>query len=127
KNTFSPEFRNRLDARIHFDPLTPGVMERVVDKFVKELGEQLSERDVTISLTSSARAYLADKGYDKDQGARPLARLIQDEIKKPLGDELLFGDLEHGGHVIVDQKDGALVFEKQARPSKASDGPKLLN
>ena len=127
KNTFSPEFRNRLDARIHFDALTPGVMERVVDKFMKELGEQLAERDVTISLTSSARAYLAEKGYDKDQGARPLARLIQDEIKKPLGDELLFGDLENGGNVVVDRKDDALVFEKQARPSKASDGPKLLN
>jgi ATP-dependent Clp protease ATP-binding subunit ClpA len=127
KNTFSPEFRNRLDARIHFDPLTPSVMERVVDKFVKELSEQLSERDVTISLTGSARTYLADKGYDKDQGARPLARLIQDEIKKPLGDELLFGELENGGHVIVDAKDGKVVFEKQARPPKASDGPKLLN
>jgi ATP-dependent Clp protease ATP-binding subunit ClpA len=127
KNTFSPEFRNRLDARIHFDALTPDVMERVVDKFIGELGEQLSERDVTISLTSAARAYLAEKGYDKDQGARPLARLIQDEIKKPLGDELLFGDLENGGHVIVDHKNGTVVFEKQARPPKASDGPKLLN
>jgi ATP-dependent Clp protease ATP-binding subunit ClpA len=127
KNKFSPEFRNRLDARIHFDSLTPDVMERVVDKFVKELGDQLAERDVTISLTSSARAYLAEKGYDKDQGARPLARLIQDEIKKPLGDELLFGDLENGGHVVVDKKDDKLVFENQARPSKASDGPKLLN
>jgi ATP-dependent Clp protease ATP-binding subunit ClpA len=127
KNTFSPEFRNRLDARIHFDALTPDVMERVVDKFIGELGEQLSERDVTISLTSAARAYLAEKGYDKDQGARPLARLIQDEIKKPLGDELLFGDLENGGHVIVDHKNGAVVFERQARPPKASDGPKLLN
>jgi ATP-dependent Clp protease ATP-binding subunit ClpA len=127
KNKFSPEFRNRLDARIHFDALTPDVMERVVDKFVKELDVQLAERDVTISLTSAARAYLAEKGYDKDQGARPLARLIQDEIKKPLGDELLFGDLENGGSVVVDRKDGALVFEKQARPPKASDGPKLLN
>ena len=76
---------------------------------------------------NAARAYLAEKGYDKDQGARPLARLIQDEIKKPLGDELLFGDLENGGHVIVDHKNGAVVFEKQARPPKASDGPKLLN
>ena len=82
---------------------------------------------MTISLTSSARAYLAEKGYDKDHGARPLARLIQDEIKKPLGDELLFGDLENGGNVIVDRKDDALVFEKQARPPKPSDGPKLLN
>ena len=127
KNMFSPEFRNRLDARIHFDSLTPEVMGRVVDKFMKELGEQLAERDVSIELTSAARTYLSEKGYDKDQGARPLARLIQDEIKKPLGDELLFGDLENGGHVIVDKKDAGLVFEKQARPPKASDGPKLLN
>jgi ATP-dependent Clp protease ATP-binding subunit ClpA len=100
---------------------------RVVDKFVLELGEQLAERDVTISLTSAARTYLAEKGYDKDLGARPLARLIQDEIKRPLGDELLFGDLENGGHVIVDHKNDAIVFEKQARPPKSSDGPKLLN
>jgi ATP-dependent Clp protease ATP-binding subunit ClpA len=127
KNMFSPEFRNRLDARIHFDALTPEVMVRVVDKFVLELGEQLAERDVTISLTSAARTYLAEKGYDKDLGARPLARLIQDEIKRPLGDELLFGDLENGGHVIVDHKNDAIVFEKQARPPKSSDGPKLLN
>jgi ATP-dependent Clp protease ATP-binding subunit ClpA len=111
KSTFSPEFRNRLDARIGFDPLTPAVMGRVVDKFVKELSEQLSERNVTIELTPQARDYLADKGYDKDNGARPLSRLIQDEIKRPLGDELLFGRLEHGGRVLVDLRDGKLVFD----------------
>src|SRR6185295_2716936 len=72
KNMFSPEFRNRLDARIQFDPLSPDVMEKVVDKFTKELAEQLADREVTISLTPAARAYLAEKGYDKDQGARPL-------------------------------------------------------
>jgi ATP-dependent Clp protease ATP-binding subunit ClpA len=127
KNMFSPEFRNRLDARIHFDALPPEVWGLVVDTFTMELGEQLAVRDVTIELTSAARTYLSEKGYDKDQGARPLARLIQDEIKKPLGDELLFGDLENGGHVVVDRKDGVLTFEKQARPPKASEGPKLLN
>jgi ATP-dependent Clp protease ATP-binding subunit ClpA len=128
KNLFSPEFRNRLDARIQFDPLSPDVMELVVDKFMKEMSEQLAERDVTLSLTSSARAYLAEKGYDKDQGARPLGRLIQDEIKRPLGDQLLFGELEHGGHVTVDMKDGVLVFDSQGRPPKAGpSGPKLLN
>jgi ATP-dependent Clp protease ATP-binding subunit ClpA len=110
KSTFSPEFRNRLDARIGFDPLTPAVMGRVVDKFVKELSEQLSERNVTIELSAKARDYLADKGYDKDNGARPLARLIQDEIKRPLGDELLFGRLEHGGRVRVDLEADKLVF-----------------
>jgi ATP-dependent Clp protease ATP-binding subunit ClpA len=128
KNLFSPEFRNRLDARIQFDALSPDVMERVVDKFMKELSEQLAEREVTLSLTSAARIYLAEKGYDKDQGARPLGRLIQDEIKRPLGDQLLFGELEHGGHVTVDVKDGALVFDSLGRPPKAGpSGPRLLN
>ena len=118
KNTFSPEFRNRLDARIAFDPLSPDVMERVVDKFVRELGEQLSERNVTIELSAAARTYLAEKGYDPRMGARPLGRLIQDEIKRPLGDELLFGQLEHGGHVVVDHRDGAITFD--LRPSGAA-------
>ncbi len=128
KNLFSPEFRNRLDARIQFDPLSREVMVLVVDKFMKELGDQLAEREVTLSLTEEARSYLAEKGYDKDQGARPLGRLIQDEIKRPLGDQLLFGELEHGGHVIVDLTDGALKFEVRGRPPKAgASGPKLLN
>jgi len=121
KNMFSPEFRNRLDARIGFDPLTPLVMGRVVDKFIKELREQLAEREVTIELSEAARAYLADKGYDKDFGARPLARLIQDEIKRPLGDELLFGKLEGGGHVLVDYRDGEIRFDiKPREPASAA-------
>jgi ATP-dependent Clp protease ATP-binding subunit ClpA len=129
KNMFSPEFRNRLDARIQFDPLSPEVMVRVVDKFMRELDEQLAEREVTISLTEAARTYLAEKGYDKDQGARPLGRLIQDEIKRPLGDELLFGELEHGGHVTVDHRDGKVQFDVRGRPPKNQPpgGPKLLN
>jgi ATP-dependent Clp protease ATP-binding subunit ClpA len=129
RNMFSPEFRNRLDARIQFDPLAPEVMERVVDKFVKELGLQLADREVTLSLTPAARAYLADKGYDKEQGARPLGRLIQDEVKRPLGDQLLFGELEHGGHVTVDHDGKELRFDVQGRPLKgaAFTGPKLLN
>jgi ATP-dependent Clp protease ATP-binding subunit ClpA len=128
RNTFSPEFRNRLDARIRFDALSPEVMQRVVDKFIKELSEQLGEREVTVSLTEAAREYLAEKGYDKHFGARPLARLIQDELKRPLGDELLFGQLENGGHVTVDFREGALKFEMMGRPPKAGPtGPKLLN
>jgi ATP-dependent Clp protease ATP-binding subunit ClpA len=111
RNTFSPEFRNRLDARIGFDPLSPAVMGKVVDKFVKELEGQLSERDVTIELTEAAREYLAQKGYDKDMGARPLSRLIQDELKRKLGDELLFGKLEGGGHVVVDYDGAKIVFQ----------------
>jgi len=127
RNTFSPEFRNRLDARIAFDPLSPSVMSRVVDKFVRELGDQLADRDVTIELSESARAYLAEKGYDKSNGARPLARLIQDEIKKPLGDELLFGQLEHGGHVIVRAENGAITFDLRGVDAQGVPHPRLLN
>jgi len=127
RNTFSPEFRNRLDARIAFDPLSPAVMNRVVDKFIRELGDQLADRDVTIELAESARSYLAEKGYDKSNGARPLARLIQDEIKKPLGDELLFGQLEHGGHVIVRAEAGALTFDLRGVDAQGVPHPRLLN
>ena len=127
RNTFSPEFRNRLDARIAFDPLSPSVMNRVVDKFVRELGDQLADRDVTIELAESARTYLAEKGYDKSNGARPLARLIQDEIKKPLGDELLFGQLEHGGHVIVRAENGAITFDLRGVDVHGVPHPRLLN
>ncbi len=124
RNTFSPEFRNRLDARISFDPLSPDTMTKVVDKFIAELGMQLLDRDVTIELSSAAKTYLAEKGYDKQNGARPLGRLIQDEVKKPLGDELLFGALENGGHVSVDVADKKLSFSFRAKPES---GPKLLN
>jgi ATP-dependent Clp protease ATP-binding subunit ClpA len=111
KNMFSPEFRNRLDARIRFDPLSPEVMGHIVDKAMTELTAQLADRDVTIALTPAARDYLALKGYDADNGARPLARLLQDEVKKPLGDELLFGKLEKGGRVTVDVQDGRVRFD----------------
>jgi ATP-dependent Clp protease ATP-binding subunit ClpA len=110
KQLFSPEFRNRLDAKISFAPLDPRVMASIVGKFVRELGQQLAARDVTIELTAAATDYLAKKGYDPDNGARPLARVIQDELKAPLGEELLFGALENGGHVVVDASDGALRF-----------------
>jgi ATP-dependent Clp protease ATP-binding subunit ClpA len=116
KRMFSPEFRNRLDAKIDFNALSPTVMSSIVDKFLLELGEQLAPRDVTLTATPAARAYLAEKGYDPDNGARPLARVIQDEIKKQLGDELLFGKLEHGGKLAVDAKDGKLVFVTTAAP-----------
>jgi ATP-dependent Clp protease ATP-binding subunit ClpA len=99
-------------------------MTRVVDKFVAELGSQLFDREVTIELSSAAKAYLAEKGYDKQNGARPLGRLIQDEVKKPLGDELLFGALEHGGHVRVDVEDKKLTFRYSG---KSEPGPKLLH
>jgi ATP-dependent Clp protease ATP-binding subunit ClpA len=102
KQLFSPEFRNRLDAKIQFAPLDPAVMRSIVGKFVKELAGQLAERKVTLELTDAATEYLAKAGYDPDNGARPLARVVQEEVKRPLGDELLFGSLEHGGHVVVD-------------------------
>jgi ATP-dependent Clp protease ATP-binding subunit ClpA len=102
KQLFSPEFRNRLDARIAFRPLDPRVMKSIVGKFARELGEQLAARNVTLALTEAATEYLAKKGYDPDNGARPLTRVIQEEVKRPMSEELLFGALEHGGHVIVD-------------------------
>jgi ATP-dependent Clp protease ATP-binding subunit ClpA len=112
KNTFSPEFRNRLDARIRFDPLSPDVMLNIVDKAIKELSNQLREREVSIELTDRARQYLAIIGYDRDNGARPLNRLVQDRVKRPLGDELLFGKLASGGHVRVDVPEEALASAK---------------
>ena len=99
---FSPEFRNRLDATIAFSNLPPEVVHRVVEKFVLQLETQLADRGVTIELTEAANQWLADRGYDDQMGARPLARLIQETIKKPLADEVLFGRLKAGGIVRVD-------------------------
>ncbi len=125
KNLFSPEFRNRLDARIRFAPLSPVVMMSIVDKFLRELEEQLEERKVTLKVTQKARDVLAEKGYDPDFGARPLARVIQDEVKRPLGDELLFGKLEHGGEVAIDsqgdENEKKLVFEFTSTAPAAPD------
>ncbi len=108
---FTPEFRNRLDATIGFDNLTPEIMSRVVDKFIMELEAQLSDRDVTIELDETAREWLAKKGYDKRFGARPLARVIQEQVKKPLAEELLFGKLSKGGSVLATIKDGKVAFD----------------
>ena len=111
KRMFTPEFRNRLDAVIPFAPLSTEVINRVVDKFVAQLEGQLADRNVTIALTDEARAWLAERGYDKLYGARPLGRVIQEHIKKPLADELLFGQLVKGGHVLVKLVDDKLAFE----------------
>ncbi|MGY8737130.1 MAG: AAA family ATPase, partial [bacterium] len=108
---FSPEFRNRLDEIVRFDALAPDVMEKVVGKFIVELEAQLAERKIKIELSPAARKRLAEKGYDPDFGARPLGRLIQQEIKNPLTDEVLFGKLKGGGHVVVDVDEaGDFVF-----------------
>ena len=108
---FSPEFRNRLDAIVTFDALTPGVMEMIVEKFILQLEAQLAERHVAITLEPEARAWLATKGYDLKYGARPLTRVVQTEVRNPLTDELLFGRLEHGGTVRIGLADDALTFE----------------
>jgi ATP-dependent Clp protease ATP-binding subunit ClpA len=108
---FTPEFRNRLDATIPFSNLPAEVVRKVVDKFVMQLEAQLGERAVSIELTPKARDWLAKKGYDKNFGARPLGRVIQENIKKPLAEELLFGKLADGGVVRVKVKDDKLVFD----------------
>jgi ATP-dependent Clp protease ATP-binding subunit ClpA len=111
KRLFTPEFRNRLDAIVPFAGLTPEVVGRVVEKFVMQLEAQLADRNVTIELSSAAKEWLAERGYDPLYGARPLARVIQETVKKPLAEELLFGRLVRGGAVKVTLKDGKLDFE----------------
>jgi ATP-dependent Clp protease ATP-binding subunit ClpA len=111
KRLFTPEFRNRLDAVIGFAALTPEIVGRVVEKFVMQLEAQLADRNVTIELSSAAKEWLAERGYDRLYGARPLSRVIQEHIKKPLAEELLFGRLTKGGAVKVTMKDGKLDFE----------------
>jgi ATP-dependent Clp protease ATP-binding subunit ClpA len=111
---FSPEFRNRLDSIIPFQSLPEEVVARVVDKFVIQLESQLADRTVSIELTDAARTWLSKKGYTPAFGARPLARVIQEHIKKPLAEELLFGKLMKGGTVLIDEVDGALTFDYPA-------------
>lgn len=111
KKLFTPEFRNRLDAVVPFDYLPTEVVSRVVEKFILELEIQLAERDVMISVTEDAKKWMAEKGYDKSFGARPLGRVIQENIKKPLADELLFGRLQKGGEVVIRLIDGKIDFE----------------
>jgi ATP-dependent Clp protease ATP-binding subunit ClpA len=125
KKLFTPEFRNRLDAIIPFAPLTRDTIDKVVEKFVLELEGQLAERDVTFDLTPEATRWLGQKGYDDAFGARPLARVIQDHIKKPLADEILFGALKGGGtvRVLLDRETDKLVFEFVPAETKAP-GPR---
>lgn len=111
KRLFTPEFRNRLDAIVQFRPLTPEIIRQVVQKFVMQLEAQLADRHVTIETADDAADWLAKNGFDELYGARPLARVIQENIKKPLADEILFGRLTKGGHVKVILKDGKLAFE----------------
>ncbi|HAC34601.1 MAG TPA: ATP-dependent Clp protease ATP-binding subunit ClpA, partial [Gammaproteobacteria bacterium] len=108
---FTPEFRNRLDAVIQFGALDQRTIINVVDKFILELEDQLSEKRVTIELDEAARSWLAEQGYDEKMGARPMGRLVQNEIRRPLSDELLFGKLAGGGHVFVTVKDDKLDLQ----------------
>ena len=111
EKVFSPEFRNRLAAIVNFKPLTPEVMETIVDKFIIQLEEQLAERRIAITLQPDARKYLGRKGYDPIYGARPLARVIQAEVRDRLTDEILFGKLENGGNVTIGYEGENLTFE----------------
>jgi ATP-dependent Clp protease ATP-binding subunit ClpA len=131
KRLFTPEFRNRLDATIGFAPLSRDTIDRVVEKFVLELEAQLIDRDVTFDLTPEATRWLGEKGYDDAFGARPLARVIQEHIKKPLADEILFGKLKSGGtvRVLLDRENDKLAFEfitdtKAAAPASGKKKPK---
>ena len=118
ERTFTPEFRNRLDGWIVFDPLTPEVIAKVVDKQVNELEQLLVEKKVKISLSPEARFWLAEHGFDEQFGARPMARLIEAELKKPLADALLFGALKHGGTARVLVEDGALQLRFEGTTPK---------
>jgi ATP-dependent Clp protease ATP-binding subunit ClpA len=124
KRLFTPEFRNRLDAVVAFKPLTPEIIRQVVQKFVLQMEVQLADRNVTISLTDDAADWLAKNGFDELYGARPLARVIQEHIKKPLADDILFGRLVRGGHVKVVLKDSKIDFEIESAPEKPGKAPK---
>jgi ATP-dependent Clp protease ATP-binding subunit ClpA len=124
KRLFTPEFRNRLDAIVAFDPLVPETVAKVVDKFVMRMEEQLADKKVSITLEPAARAWLAERGYDRAMGARPLARLIDKYVKQPLAEELLFGDLVHGGDVHVGVIDDAIHLRVQPLASKKVTVPK---
>jgi ATP-dependent Clp protease ATP-binding subunit ClpA len=111
ERTFSPEFRNRLDGWIAFNALDFQSIKLVVDKFIKEVREQIAEKKVSIEMTDEARTWLAEKGYDKLMGARPMGRLIQAKIKEPLAEEILFGKLQQGGKLLIDVRDKELALE----------------
>ena len=124
KQLFTPEFRNRLDAIVPFNHLSGDMIGRVVDKFILKVEEQLADKNVTFNLSDAARKWLGDKGYDRAMGARPLARVIDTEVKKPLVDELLFGKLVNGGEVQIDVKEETLNFTILPHRKPKSDSKK---
>jgi len=118
RRIFTPEFRNRLDAVIQFASLDPATIERVVDKLIVEVEMQLEAKGVTITLDDAARRWVAEKGYDPKMGARPMARLIQEFIKRPLAEELLFGKLAGGGTVTVSVSEDGTKLKLDSTPAK---------
>jgi ATP-dependent Clp protease ATP-binding subunit ClpA len=115
KRAFSPEFRNRLDAIVQFKPLDAATILHVVDKFLTQLEVQLETKRVALTVSDEARAWLAERGYDPQMGARPMGRVIQEQIKRPLADEILFGRLTEGGRVRVEVQDERLTLEVDSR------------
>jgi ATP-dependent Clp protease ATP-binding subunit ClpA len=130
ERTFTPEFRNRLDAWVAFKPLDTEVIKLIVDKFINELNGQVAEKRVLIGLSEGAREWLAKNGFDSRYGARPMARLIHEKIKQPLAEEILFGKLAGGGSVLVDVSNNELVLsfdEQRHRPEKEIQGAENVN
>ena len=125
RKTFAPEFRNRLDTIINFRALDLPVILLVVDKFIMELEEQLALRGVSISVTRAAREWLAERGFDPKMGARPMKRVIQEQIKRPLADDLLFGELANGGEVKVEAPRGK-ADKLLIKVVAGASGPKAL-
>ncbi len=123
ERTFSPEFRNRLDAWVAFDSLPPDVIGKVVDKMVKELADQLAPKKIALELSPEGRAWLAEHGFDRLMGARPMTRLLQNEVKKPLAEKILFGELKDGGSVRIHAEDGELELLVTAAPTPAPPAP----
>ena len=120
KKMFTPEFRNRLDSIVSFGSLDAHTLSNVVDKFLVAFELQLNEKKVTLTVDKPARSWLAEKGYDPKMGARPMARVIQEQLKKPLANELLFGDLTRGGHVNVTvSKDNEIAIEVVSETARA--------
>ena len=121
KRIFSPEFRNRLDAIVQFNPLDDRTIAQVVEKFLAELEAQLDAKDVSLEVDEKARAWLAEHGHDPLMGARPMSRLIQDKVKRPLAEELLFGKLEGGGHVVITVEGEDLALRVAEREATVAD------
>jgi len=124
KKFFKPEFRNRLDAVIKFSSLKPEIVHSIVEKFIKELSNQIKDKGIEIVANEDAIKYLADKGYDSKMGARPLARIIDNEIKSPLSRKILFGELQTGGKITVIVNNGKLDFDiidSKKKLAKADD------